>query len=89
MPARDGNVVYDMATAHDAYARLADVACPVLVACGSESEESTPDRARSHADRLPPGQSEVLDGVGHLGRLERPEQLTPAMVRFFSQAPSW
>ncbi len=81
--------VYEMATAHDAYARLADVACPVLVACGSATEGCTPDRASCHAGRMPRARSEVLDGVGHLGPLERPEQVASAMVRFFSQAGSW
>lgn len=81
-------VVYEMATAHDAYARLADVACPVLVACGSETEGCTPDRARSHADRMPHARSEVLDGVGHLGPLERPEEVASAMAGFFSEAAS-
>ncbi len=81
-------VVYEMATAHDAYARLADVACPVLVACGSETEGCTPARAGSHVDRMRRGRSEVVDGVGHLGPLERPEQVASVIVRFFSQVAS-
>ena len=77
--------VYEMATAHDAYARLPDVACPVLVACGSHTEGCTPDRACEHADRLPLGRSEVVAGLGHLGPLERPELVAVSIRRFFSE----
>lgn len=82
----DEATVYEMATAHDAYARLPEVACPVAVACGSETEGCTPERARSHAERLPRGHSEVLDDVGHLGPLERPEQVAASIRSFFAQA---
>ena len=79
-------VVYETATDHDAYARLTEVACPVAVACGSESEGCTPDRARCHVARLPMGRSEILDGLGHLGPLERPDQVASSVVRFFASA---
>jgi pimeloyl-ACP methyl ester carboxylesterase len=77
-------VVYETATAHDAWGRLADVACPVAVACGSESEGCPPSLARSHVERLPLGRIEVLDGLGHLGPLERPEQVASSMAAFFA-----
>ena len=77
-------VVYETATAHDAYARLTEVRCPVAVACGAESEGCTPQRARCHVERLPLGHSEVLEGLGHLGPLERPDQVASSMVRFFA-----
>lgn len=79
-------VVYETATDHDAYARLTEVACPVAVACGSESEGCTPDRARCHVARLPLGRSEILEGLGHLGPLERPEQVASSVVRYFAVA---
>ncbi len=78
--------VYEMATAHDAYARLADVGCPVAVSCGSETEGCTPERARCHVERLPRGRTEVLDQVGHLGPLERPDRVAASMLRFLSEA---
>lgn len=82
-------IVYEMATAHDAYARLPDVGCRVAVACGAASEGCTPERARAHVERMPQGHSEQLDHVGHLGPLERPEQVASSILRFFSrsQAP--
>ena len=77
--------VYEMATAHDAYRRLAEVSCPVAVACGAHSEGCPPERARCHVARLPYGRDEVLDGVGHLGPLERPDEVASSIVRFFAQ----
>ena len=79
-------VVYEMATAHDAYARLPEVACPVAVACGAHSEGCSPDRGRAHVARLPAGRHEVLDGLGHLGPLERPDQVAASVVRFLAGA---
>jgi pimeloyl-ACP methyl ester carboxylesterase len=78
--------VYATATAHDAYARLADVACPVVVACGSDTEACTPDRGRAHAERLPAGRHEVLAGLGHLGPLQRPDQVAASVVRVLAGA---
>jgi pimeloyl-ACP methyl ester carboxylesterase len=79
----DEATVYETATAHDAYGRLGEVACPVVVACGSETEGCPPDRARAHVARLPQGRHEVLDGLGHLGPLERPDQVAASIVRAF------
>lgn len=78
--------VYETATAHDAWGRLPEVACPVAVACGSLSEGCPPPRARSHAERLPRGRAEILAGLGHLGPLERPDLVASSMVSFFAGA---
>ncbi len=75
--------VYEMATAHDAYARLGEVRCPVIVACGSRTEACTPERARCHAQCLPSGRVEVLPDLGHFGPLERPHAVASSLRRFF------
>ncbi len=80
----DEATVYEMATAHDAYARLPDITCPVTVACGSESEGCPPARGRAHADLLPRGRSEVLQGLTHLGPLERPDLVAASVLVFFA-----
>lgn len=69
----DEAAVYDSATAHDAYARLGEVGCPVTVACGGATSGCTGDRPFASEDRLPQGRSEVVPGVGHFGPLERPD----------------
>jgi pimeloyl-ACP methyl ester carboxylesterase len=73
-----------MASAHDAYARLPDVTCPVAVACGSESEGCPPERAQSYVELLPRGRSEVLPGLGHLGPLENPELVAASVGAFLA-----
>lgn len=76
--------IYETATAHDAYAKLADVACPVVVACGAMSDGCTPELADAHVGRMPSGRREVLAGLGHFGPLERPDVVAASMVRAFS-----
>jgi len=78
--------IYEMATAHDAYAKLADVTCPVIVACGAMSEGCTPELADTHVGRMPSGRREVLADLGHFGPLERPDLVAASMVRAFSVA---
>ncbi|HET7487901.1 MAG TPA: alpha/beta hydrolase [Acidimicrobiales bacterium] len=76
--------VYETASAHDGWARLGDVACPVMVAVGSASQGFVPDVAAAGAARLPRGRTEVLDGLGHFGPLERPEVVAAAVRRFLA-----
>ncbi len=80
--------VYEMATAHDAYGRLGEIICPVAVACGSETEGCTPDRASTHVDRLPSGRTEVVGQLGHFGPLEQPERVASSIRAFFSTVGS-
>lgn len=82
----DEATIYEMATAHDAYAKLPEVTCPVSIACGSATEGCTPERGGLHAARLPAGRLEVVSDLGHLGPLERPEQVACSLRRFFSDA---
>lgn len=83
-PEREAQV-YETATAHDAFARLPGVGCPVAVACGSDTEGCTPDRGRAHAERMPKGRNEVLPGLGHLGPLQDPDRVAASVVRFFAR----
>ena len=78
--------VYETATSHDAWGRLPEVTCPVAVACGSASDGCPPLRARSHVERLPRGRTDVLEGLGHLGPLERPDEVASSVAAFFAGA---
>ncbi len=73
----DEAAVYETATAHDAYLRLPDVACPVIVACGSATEARPPADV---AARLREGRFEILDGLGHLGPLELPARVASSIL---------
>lgn len=77
--------VYETATGHDAFSRLGEVACPVTVACGSDSDACPPGMAAAHAARLPVGRSEVVAGVGHFGPLERPDVVAASVRRFIAR----
>lgn len=77
--------VHEMATAHDAFARLADVACPVLVAGGSSSDAFAPALVAAQVAPLPDARVEVLPGLGHLGPLEDPGAAAASIHRFLAE----
>ena len=77
----DEAAVYETATAHDAWGRLPDIACPVTVACGADSEVCPPPRASSVAGRLPHGRLVVLPRLGHLAPLERPIEVAASVIQ--------
>lgn len=64
--------IYVEGAAHDAFARLAAVACPVTLACGGRTDSFGPAQLDALAGRLPRARVEVLAGLGHFGPLEDP-----------------
>ena len=51
----------------DGWDRLPELTTPVLVACGTESQDRPQATAGSIAERLPDGHLEVFEGSGHFG----------------------
>jgi pimeloyl-ACP methyl ester carboxylesterase len=76
--------VFQGAGGHDAFARLAEVACPVVVACGEETEGPALF-APAIADALPHGRLEVHRHMGHFGPLEAPGVLADAIRSFAAE----
>ncbi len=74
--------IYEMATAHDCFARLGEVRCPVMLACGGVSEACLPGPVREIAARLPRASTEELAGLGHLGPLEDPATVAASIARY-------
>lgn len=66
--------IYVMASGHDGFVRLDEVKCPVAVLRGSESLAFTEDEVKAVVERLPDARFTQLDGLGHFGPLENPEQ---------------
>lgn len=73
---------YEMATAHDAFGRLPEVACPVMLACGSESDAVKVTDLAALASRFQCAWTDALPGLGHLGPLEDPPAVA-ASIRVF------
>ncbi|CAM3378046.1 alpha/beta fold hydrolase [Occultella aeris] len=62
--------------------RLHDVAAPTLVVHGSQDSGVPVARAREAAARIPDAHLLVVDGAGHWVQRDRPDLVTPAVVRF-------
>ncbi|HPD93847.1 MAG TPA: alpha/beta hydrolase [Pararhodobacter sp.] len=69
----------------DQTARLAAIACPVLVLTGAEDTVTPPDAGRAVAEGVAAGRFVLLDGVGHMPVLERP-QLVATHLRAFLES---
>lgn len=76
--------MYEYGFSHDAFRRLGDVRCPVVVARGSMSQVMTDEVLHRWAARLPSASTEVLDGVGHFAPLEDPGLVAHAVLRAFA-----
>lgn len=76
----DEALVYRGAPAHSAFARLGEVACPVVVAAGDEPGPAA--FAPAVVDGLPDGQLLGFEQLGHFGPLEAPERVAAAAAAF-------
>ncbi len=82
----DESQVYRMGSAHPAFSRFGDVQCPVVIACGSETNAFGPQLIELQAARLPHARTEVFDGLGHFGPLEDPAAVAAAVRKAFTEA---
>jgi pimeloyl-ACP methyl ester carboxylesterase len=73
--------IYLGAVEEDRFRRLAEVECPVTVACGAETDAIRPEVGHQLAAALPRGRFVVLDGLGHFGPLEDPPAVAAAVLR--------
>ncbi|MCU0280631.1 MAG: alpha/beta hydrolase [Acidimicrobiia bacterium] len=64
---------YRGATAHGAWARLHEIACPVVLAAGERSASHPREFLEAMRDRFRDARLEVVPGVGHFLPMERPE----------------
>jgi pimeloyl-ACP methyl ester carboxylesterase len=72
--------VYSLGFSHDAYAHLAEVRCPVTLACGADTDGFGPDLLEAFAERLAAPTTVVLPGIGHFGPLEDPAAVAASVV---------
>jgi pimeloyl-ACP methyl ester carboxylesterase len=66
----------------DSWARLEEIACPVLVVCGDLDMSHMQTRCASLAARIPGAHLRVMEGAAHLPAFERPDDVA-VLVRDF------
>ncbi|WP_406447166.1 alpha/beta hydrolase [Streptomyces sp. NBC_01613] len=73
---------YDVFATADAelWPRLPEITAPTLAVTGSDDPGSTAAMSRLLADQIPDGRALIVPGTRHLLPLERPEELTTAIL---------
>lgn len=79
-PAHEAEVYRTMGE-HRAFARFGEIACPVTLVCGADTDAIGPRVIEAQAAALPHARTEVLDGLGHFGPLEDPDRIAAAIAR--------
>jgi pimeloyl-ACP methyl ester carboxylesterase len=74
------------AYAHDAYDRLAQIACPTLVITGKDDALISWENSRILAERIPGAKLVLLEPAGHVFWLEQPEKSLAAILGFLGEA---
>lgn len=71
---------------HDAWDRLPELRCPVLVAAGEDDWIAPPRYGRLLAERIPGARLEILPRVGHAPPLEDPRTFNRLLREFLTQS---
>lgn len=71
---------YDAASTHTAFAHMAEVTCPVTIACGEHADTFDAAMIEQQAAPLPNGRTLVLPGLSHFGPMENPAQVARAVA---------
>jgi pimeloyl-ACP methyl ester carboxylesterase len=64
----------------DSRAGFAAIACPTLVVVGDEDQPTPPELAREMAAGIPGARLVIVPQCGHLSTMERPKEVTQALV---------
>lgn len=68
----------------DAAAVLSTIRCPTLVLCGRKDTWSPLEGHREMAAAIPNSHLAVIEHCGHMAPMERPEEVTAALTKWFS-----
>lgn len=79
-------LVYEMASAHDGFAHLGEVRCPVLLASGGDTDAVGAASVAALARHFPRAHTEVVPGVGHFGPLQQPATVATSVRAFLRGA---
>ena len=61
------------------YARLPEVGCPVVIACGSDPGSRAAERSELFVSRLSHGRGQVFAGLNHFGPQQNPATLADSV----------
>ncbi len=81
-------LIYESGFRHPAFSRLAAVDCPVVLACGGESDDFGPATLELLVEHLANGRVEVLPGLGHFGPLQQPGVVADSVIRALDPPPA-
>jgi pimeloyl-ACP methyl ester carboxylesterase len=79
---------YESGVRNPAFPRLAEIVCPVVLACGNESEDFNPASLGLLAARLRRSRPEVLPDMGHFGPLQHPAAVAQSVIRALDTPPA-
>lgn len=68
--------------AHDARARLKDIACPTLITVGSHDRTTLPASSRFLHEQIAGSELVLIDGAGHCTMYEAPEEFASVSLGF-------
>lgn len=68
----------------DQQATLRRIKCPAMVICGAGNQRHPVKRHQSMAEFIPYADLRVIEGAGHLGSLEQPEQIITTLGDWLS-----
>jgi 3-oxoadipate enol-lactonase len=74
-----------MAQRPDMVSRLGQIDCPTLVIVGQWDAISTPEEMRAIARAIPHARLVEIAGCGHMSPVERPAELSAAMLEFLGE----
>ncbi|NUQ18978.1 MAG: alpha/beta fold hydrolase [Sphingomonas sp.] len=69
--------------------RAHDIRVTTLVLCGTEDRITPPSLSRELTQLIPGARYEPIEGVGHLGNLERPAEFNTIVNAFLRGVDSW
>jgi 3-oxoadipate enol-lactonase len=84
-PPHAGRRQWEAMQAWDAWDRLAQIRCPVLILHGTGDRLVSVDNARRLADAIPGSQLVLLEGAGHVYHSEQPDVADGAVLAFLER----
>jgi pimeloyl-ACP methyl ester carboxylesterase len=77
---------YRAATTHAAWERLPEIACPVSLVIGEDSDSHPPDFVEQLAARFQNGSTTVIEGATHFVPMEKPEEVARLIAKVYESA---